>query len=324
MWDQSVAFAAFARRASRAVAEARYDVVFATSSRLMTGVLGAMIARRMKAKFYLDLRDIFAETMPQILPSVAAPIARPILSRCQAFAVHRANRVNLVSPGFMDYFKARYPRGSFVCIPNGVDQEFLEAAPTGISTSPRPAGPNTLSVVYAGNVGDGQGLHLIVPQLARTLGSRVHFKIIGDGGRRSALQRHLSGTPNVEFVPPVSRSALIQAYRAADILFLHLNDYPALRRVLPSKLFEYAAMGKPIWAGVSGYAAEFVKSEITNAVVFPPCDQDGAIRALEELTLEDRPRLTFATKFARSALIGELSRDVLSLASPQPPASAGS
>ena len=48
---------------------------------------------------------------------------------------------------------------------------------------------------------------------------------------------------------------------STDVLFLHLNDYSAFRKVIPSKIFEYAATGKPIVAGVSGYAAEFLRHE---------------------------------------------------------------
>ena len=55
--------------------------------------------------------------------------------------------------------------------------------------------------------------------------------------------------------------------------------------MLPSKLFEYAALGKPIWAGVAGFTASFVTSEITNAAVFHPCNAEDALRAFERLQL---------------------------------------
>ena len=69
---------------------------------------------------------------------------------------------------------------------------------------------------------------------------------------------------------PVKRDELIEIYQSADVLFLHLNDFDAFKKVLPSKIFEYAATGKPIWAGVAGYAAEFITSKIENSAVFFP------------------------------------------------------
>jgi len=106
---------------------------------------------------------------------------------------------------------------------------------------------------------------------------------------------------------------LIEAYCDADILFLHLNDYDAFKKVLPSKFFEYAAMGKPIWAGVSGYAAEFVRSEITNAAVFRPCDAEDAVRAFGTLVLGDTPRTEFVDKYSRTGVSREMAEDILSV-----------
>ena len=66
------------------------------------------------------------------------------------------------------------------------------------------------------------------------------------------------------------RAELIDDYRQADVLFLLLHAVPALDNVLPSKFFEYAALGKPILAGLGSYAARVIRDELDNAPVFPP------------------------------------------------------
>jgi glycosyltransferase involved in cell wall biosynthesis len=316
MLGMSSAFLWFARGALARSAGREYDLVFATSARLMTAVLGAWIARRHKAKLYLDIRDIFADVIWELLPRPVAAVTKRVFSRVERYALRRADCVNLVSPGFLEYFRARYPRQRFSCFTNGVDDEFVAAAPARPSPSPRKAGGDTLTVVYAGNIGEGQGLHRVVPQLARALGRRIHFKVIGDGGRRRALEQAIGaqGVTNVELVSPVGRERLLEEYRAADVLFLHLNVYRAFERVLPSKLFEYAALGKPLWAGVAGCAAEFTRTEISNSAVFPPCDVEGAVRSLDDLILEDRPRAEFVAKYQRAAISQQLAEAVLSLA----------
>jgi glycosyltransferase involved in cell wall biosynthesis len=43
-------------------------------------------------------------------------------------------------------------------------------------------------VVYAGNIGEGQGLDKIIPQAAKLLGNKFQFLIIGDGGTKNLLQ----------------------------------------------------------------------------------------------------------------------------------------
>jgi glycosyltransferase involved in cell wall biosynthesis len=315
--DQSRAFLTFSREATRQAARRDYDLVYATSSRLMTAVLGAWIARRKNARFYLDIRDIFVDTIQDVLPRKVSWVVKPVFEVLEKWAIKQADKVNLVSSGFSQYFSTRYPQHRFSYFTNGVDDEFLAAAPTQSSVPDRVAKNQPLTVLYAGNLGEGQGLHAIIPELAKSMGSRIHFKIIGDGGRKHALEAALSklGVTNVELLPPVKRDELLDAYRAANVLFLHLNDYDAFKKVLPSKLFEYAALGKPVWAGVAGYPAEFVRSEISNAAVFHPCDVEGAVQAFDELALQDAPRTAFVMKYARANISQKMAEDVLSVAS---------
>lgn len=312
MVDQSKAFFAFARGAMTAGAP-RYDIVFATSSRLMTAVLGAWMARRTHARLYLDIRDIFVDTIKDVAAGPLAWLTKPFFKLLERWAVSRADRVNLVSRGFAGYFEPRYPSTRFSYFTNGIDDEFLSDA----RMPPRVAGDRSrpLTVLYAGNLGEGQGLHTILPELARRMGPGVRFQIIGDGGRKRALEQALAAqeVTNVELRTPVVRTELLELYRAADVLFLHLNDYDAFKRVLPSKIFEYAAMGKPMWAGVSGHAADFIRDEVSNAAVFQPCDVDGAVRSFGELTLTDAPRTEFLARYSRSRISREMAEDILSL-----------
>jgi glycosyltransferase involved in cell wall biosynthesis len=317
MIDQSRAFYAFSRAVSRTVGTGKYDIVFATSSRLMTAVLAARIAGRVDAKLYLDIRDIFVDTMKDVAPQFSWLIS-PVAARLEKYAIGRAAKVNLVSPGFGEYFWKRYPTKRFSFITNGIDEEFVVGSSGLDSEAPREASAPRV-ILYAGNIGEGQGLHEIIPQLAKRLGKRVHFKVIGDGGRKEALRSAISklGVSNAELLPPMGRKELVEAYRSADVLFLHLNDYPAFRKVLPSKVFEYGAMGKPVWAGVSGFAATFLKTEVTNAVVFPPCDVEEAVKSFAELRFQNTPRNGFVKKYGRASVTHELAKDILSIAEPK-------
>lgn len=312
MLDQSKAFLQFVRVVLKVVRNDRYDLVYATSSRLMTAVLGAWISWRKGCPLYIDIRDIFVDTIKDVLPRRLAGLSRVFFSYLERWAVAQATSVNLVSGGFRDYFASRYPRQRFTFFTNGIDDEFLTVAPTVMSpvktTLP-------LNVLYAGNLGEGQGLHTILPELARRSVGRANFTVYGDGGRKSLLLDRLSELQitNVEVKPPVPRAQLIEAYRTADVLFLHLGDSDAFTKVLPSKIFEYAAMGKPIWAGIPGFSAEFVRNKIANAGVFPPGDVDAAIQALDRLLIQDIPRAEFVAKYSRDAICRAMATDVLAM-----------
>lgn len=310
MLDQSRAFIDYARGVIKLVKGKEYDLVYATSSRLMTAALGAHVARRMRRPLYLDIRDIFVDTIKDVLPRRIAWAMNPVFSCLERWAVNSANKVNLVSAGFLPYFRERYPSQSFVQFTNGVDDEFLIEQPSGEQESTA----EVLRVVYAGNIGEGQGLHAIIPELAKEYEGRLQFRIIGDGGRRGQLASALddAGCSNVMLLPPIKRDELIKEYRTADVLFLHLNDYDAFRKVLPSKIFEYAALGKPIWAGVAGYAADFITDNVPNAAVFNPCDVDGASASFSTLEMVTKPRSEFVSQFSRAAIMQKMAKNIIS------------
>ena len=74
-------------------------------------------------------------------------------------------------------------------------------------------------VVYAGNIGEGQGLHRIIPELSKKFQGKLLFKVIGDGTRKAELTAAVksSRNQNVVFFPPVKRDELIAMYQSADI-----------------------------------------------------------------------------------------------------------
>lgn len=310
MVDQAKAFLVYAKQVRNIARGKHYDLVYATSSRLMTATLGAVIARSKKIPLYLDIRDIFVDTIKDVLSGKMVRFIKPILSLLERFTIKSARKVNLVSAGFLPYFKARYPDQDYSLFTNGIDDEFLNLSVVNTENNQN----RILDVVYAGNIGEGQGLHNIIPQMAKRLEGRLRFKVIGDGGRLTSLKDAINASKcnNVDLLNPVKRDELINIYQSADILFLHLNDYDAFRKVLPSKLFEYAALGKPIWAGIAGYAAEFVTEHIENASVFAPCNVDAAVEALQRLEISMTPRAAFIDRFSRANIMRDMAADVIS------------
>ncbi len=301
--DQSKAFGVYAWRVVRHLRrEPRYDLVLATSSRLMTAFLAALIARRQRAPLFLDIRDLFVDTIGDVLPRRLMPLL-PLFRHIERFTFRQADHVNVVSGGFVDYVRELRGDRSMSVVSNGVDELFLDRS---YIKPAAPAGARR-RVLYAGNVGAGQGLHLILPALARSTADTHEYRVIGDGGQIGLLREATADLPNVQLMTPMSRDALLEEYREADVLFLHLNDLPAFEKVLPSKLFEYLATGKPVLAGVAGYAARFLEV-LPGVRVFRPTSMDEALNGL--IMLPDGPyeRAHFIDQYQRSRQMRELAR----------------
>lgn len=313
MFDQAKAFAVFAWGVLRLCRRRQWDVVAVTSSRLMTAALAAFVAKRTKSKLYVDIRDLFADTMCDILDRSALKFLLPVFRKLERWTFNAADRLNVVSGGFVSYIKMIAPEARLTEYTNGTDVDFVKVD----FASVEPDFSNNL-IVYAGNIGDGQGLQHILPAASKSLGEKFDFRIIGDGGRRNELKIALQaeGVTNVKIIDPVPRDQVMMHYGEADVLFLHLNDFEAFRKVLPSKIFEYAATNKPILAGVSGYAANFLRENVTGVEIFEPCNAPEMHKALARLLAGPRifDRSDFCAAYSRKKIMQRLAKDIIAIA----------
>ncbi|MCW8899152.1 MAG: glycosyltransferase family 4 protein [Gammaproteobacteria bacterium] len=318
MISQSRTFFVYVLSAAKLCYKLKPDFLIGTTSRLMTGVLTWFSARIIKRNYYVDLRDIFSETISDLFArknKTLGYITKKIFSAVEKRFFNGAAGVNVVSEGFPEYFQDNsIDTSSWSFYPNGVDKEFINFPPAKDILSQK-----VKTILYAGNIGNGQGLETIIPSAAKRLGSGYRFVVVGDGGTKSLLKMAIErdGLTNVELLPPVSRVKLIEYYKKADILFLHLNDIPAFRRVLPSKIFEYAALGRPIVAGLNGYSAKFISTSIPYACLFEPGDSNGAescIRNAANLKISGKVVSNFVDTFSRFSIMDKMADNILQVA----------
>jgi hypothetical protein len=308
-FDQAKSFSMYLIKTLKWVRTEKYDIVFATSSRLFSAFMGAIIARHKKIPLYLDIRDIFTDTLESVFRDSKLKSAIPLFTILEKYTLLSACKINFVSQGFIPYFHARYGGDSkYSFYPNGIDKEFLDFR-YNHSTSKH---KSKLRFTYTGNIGEGQGLEKIVPHIAKKY-ANIEFFIIGDGGRRKVLRDCTSNLENVKLINPVSRIDLIKYYEKSDFLFLQLNNYDAFKKVLPSKIFEYAATYKPIIAGVDGYAKEFLEEHLPDSMIYRPCDVNDFCQKYDNfdgLADIDNRRI-FIKKFSRESIMSAMSHDFL-------------
>ena len=306
--DQINSFKTFFLNALKLSKGNQYDLVFASSSRLFTAFLGKYLSKKFKVNLYLDIRDIFTDTMNEVLESKALrTLSLPILRRIEDYTFKNATHINLVSGGFENYFK-KFKNPSYTFYTNGIDDEFLNLPYS------EKRKDNQFRITYAGNIGEGQGLHKIVPQAAKLLGDDYKFIIIGDGGAKTKLLDQIEkiGAGNIELIQPVSRSTLKEYYSKSDFLFLHLNDFKAFEKVLPSKIFEYGAYDKPVIAGVAGFASQFIEEHVENHILFSPGDIDTFVSKIRSFEFKNKRRKGFVSAFSRRNIMEQMALSIIS------------
>jgi hypothetical protein len=309
--DQAIAFITYWIGVKKLIKNQDYDLIFVTSGRFFSAFLGATIANNTNISFYLDIRDILSDGISDVVQSkIAKFFLIPLIKSAEKFSVLSAKHLNLVSEGFKDSFD--FYKGKTTFFTNGIDDDFLENnfGKEYVINQNKPK-----IITYAGNIGEGQGLEKIIPEAAKRLQGKYIFNIIGDGGTKRKLMNKLIDLQidNVNLINPINRNKLIKYYQNSDFLFLHLNNYEAFKKVLPSKIFEYGATRKPIIAGVDGYARKFVKEHLEDTLIFEPSNVDEFIEVLENYQPQLISRGNFMNKFGREAIFDKMTDSILDL-----------
>lgn len=174
---------------------------------------------------------------------------------------------------------------------NGYDPELLQRAPARDEARRLLALPAERPIVaYTGHVNATKGIETIVKMAERT--PRALFLLVGHDGKGGLIERLARRVDNVQLVPwqPFERVAVY--LHAADVLLLP----PSARglalignTVLPMKLFQYLAAGRPILAPRTPDLVELLRDG-ENARLVPPGDVEAASEALAALL--DDPALS--------------------------------
>lgn len=303
MFDQIKSFFFYFLAVRKISKTESYDLVVASSGRLFTAYLGYLISKKHKAPLYLDIRDVFVDTLKDVLKN---PILRAgvifVTKHVETITFSNAQHINLISCGFNNYFK-RYVNPRYSNFTNGIDETFLNV------TANPDLKASQFVITYAGNIGEGQGLHIIIPQAAKLLGDKYFFQIIGDGGAKQKLINSIDneGVNNVKIIDPVKRSDLMEVYAKSHFLFMHLNDFDAFKKVLPSKVFELGSFPQPLIAGVGGYANSFVKDNLSNYILFNPGDVESFVHQVKGYKYCLAERTDFKNNFMRSKINKDLA-----------------
>ena len=319
IFSQALFYCFYAAKALSLCKKVNADFLIGTSSRLMTGALTWIASKLSKAPYCLDIRDIFSESFSDVFFSKNSFLKRNFqrsIILIERIILTRAEKVIVNSEDFKDYFlKQRIDTKNWSFYPNGVDSEFLNLS----FPSNRAQKNKEISVLYAGNIGFAQSLSSLIPMAAKKLEGKYFFNIIGDGTDRKILQNKIASENinNILISPPVSRTELIDYYQKADVLLINLKNLRAFQRVLPSKIFEYGSIGKPIVAGLSGYSKKFLEEHLTYANIFNPDDVEDFIKALNDSNdtkIKKADVANFCNQFSRKNIMDEMALEIISAA----------
>jgi len=168
--------------------------------------------------------------------------------------------------------------------PNWVDSALIRPLESNTLRDELGIAPDTRVLLYSGNMGEKQGLELII-EVARSFADpRALFLLCGDGAVRGRLEAAAAGLSNVKFIPLQPLSRLNELLNLAEV---HLLPQRAAVEdvVMPSKLGAIMASGRPVVATARS-GSEVARTAHAGGIVVSPGDSAAFAEAIRRL-LED-------------------------------------
>lgn len=169
--------------------------------------------------------------------------------------------------------------------------------------------PKTATIaLYSGNMGDKQGLEIIIEAAQKIADHNILFLLFGDGSSKDNLMHLSQGIKNVRFYPLQPTELLNDLLNLADIHLLPQRA-DAADLVMPSKLLGMLASGRPIVVT----AAEETQLAITLidcGIVVPPNDTDAFAQAILTLAQDENQRARLGQN-ARQLVIENWEQEVV-------------
>ncbi|MBR8823459.1 hypothetical protein IX293_001729 [Fusobacterium necrophorum] len=225
--------------------EERPDVIFSSSPHLFAALGAFILAKRNKAKFILEVRDLWPETWVQMGIIKQKGIIHRFFLLIEKFLYIHANKIIFLGSRFDYFLNLGISKDKLEYISNGVDLEEFDKK----TSLMIPLNKNKFNITYTGAMGKANNLDIILDLAKLVQKEKIQFHLIGYGPFKSFLEKRVleENINNILFHNPINKNMVPEVLRNSDALIMAVLDIDLYKNgVSFNKLFEYWAASKPI------------------------------------------------------------------------------
>lgn len=286
----------------------RPNLVIVVEPPVMTAPGAWLCARLSGARSWLHIQDFEIDAAFDL--GIAKAIwAKKVLYTMESWLIRRFDKVSTISNKMLQRLEQKgVIEDRRELLPNWVDTDMIR--PIAVKNQMRSKlglQDEQIVLLYSGNMGEKQGLDIVIEAAKRlAFNRRIQFVLCGDGAVKNRIQKMAEGLSNVRFIPLQPLSAFNETMNLADIHLLPQRaDVEDL--VMPSKLTSMLASGKPVIATVR--PGTEIAGIIEHAgVITAPGDVEQLVEAITALAIHSDWRLMLGIN-ARNIAECDLNRD---------------
>lgn len=247
---------------TREFGKERPDIIYASSVHPLTWISGYILAKRYKAKFMAETRDMWPETLIAMGRIDANSLPAKLLYKLESFIYKNADKLIFTIPGGKEYIESiGVDSSKVIYINNGIDLEEFDKNKVMYEYREENLDDDSVfKVVYTGSMGIANSLDYLV-QAARLIQeqgiSNIKFILFGDGYKRKELEEYVANhkLTNVYFKGAVEKKYIPNILSKSDLNIFTGKNIALYRYGLSlNKMFEYFASAKPTLSNIEcGY-----------------------------------------------------------------------
>jgi len=290
------------------------DIIIGTSPQFFTAVSARYLSFFKRKPWIMEVRDLWPESIKSVGAIKDSPVLR-FLSWLELRLYKSANTIITVTDAFkvkiiergIDPFKIKV-------IKNGANLELFKPTERNDKLLYELGLTGKFIFGFIGTIGMAHKLDFIIKSAQRIDDPSIHFLFIGAGAEKKNLDAMVEEgrIKNVTILGMIPKNSVPDYLSIIDCTLINLKRSETFKTVIPSKIFESAAMGKPILLGVDGEARSIVEGYPAGLFFEPENEEDliTKIKALKSDTnLYNKLRnggLKLALEFDRVKLAKEM------------------
>jgi glycosyltransferase involved in cell wall biosynthesis len=198
------------------------------------------------------------------------------------------------------------PRTNLHVVPVGAEQPLFTPAPSA-NTAPN----NPPEVLFYGSFIALQGPDVVVEAARLYRGPPVRWVLLGAGALLGACKKNAHGLANLTFEEWLPYPQLPARIRRADILLGVFGSTPKAQRVIPNKVFQALACGKPLVTCAAPAYPAALRAHTESGIRWVPAGDTAALaRAVSALASEPARLVMLGTR-ARASYERFFSAEVI-------------
>jgi len=272
------------------------DILVATSPQFFTALSAKSLAFWKRKPWIMEVRDMWPDSIKAV-GAMKDSIFIRYFERKELQCYRSAASIVTVTKSFKQAITEKGINSEKIAvIYNGFDSESLnkdllgekELDSDAIEINVRQElslDDDTVLLGYIGTHGMAHKLDFLLDCAKELADKKYHFLFIGDGAEKKRLLQRIQDEqlPNVTMLSSMPRDQVFSYIAALDVAVIHLRKNPLFRTVIPSKIFENAAMQVPMLLGVDGEARNLLET-YDAGLYFEPENFDDFISKLQKIT----------------------------------------